>query len=387
MNLLSRLKVRTKLTLLLGLSALALVISVGAAASLMHARMVDDRIDKLRAVVQSTIGIAQSLETRVAARQLSREQALSLLRDDVHAMRFDAGDGYVFAQTLDNMLVPHGGAPALEGKPSPAANEKGTPLTDLIRDALRSTDEGIVAYLFAKPGQMELRPKVTYVARFAPWELVFAAGAYVDDLEAAFRANLLWLGAMGGVILAITLGLAWLINRDLTGSLTSLKAAMERLAQNELTIVIPGTNRRDEMGGMAQAVLVFKDNALAVQRLRMEQEQEHQRAETDKRAVLIAMAETIETETGASLEHMRRRTTAMMATAGAMSASAQRTGAAAETAAGAAGQAMAMRSRSPERPNSSPPRSLRSAARWASPPRWSAGRSPPEPRLVQRSRR
>ena len=80
---------------------------------------------------------------------------------------------------------------------------------------------------------------------------------------------------------------------------------MERLAQNELTIVIPGTNRRDEMGGMAQAVLVFKDNALAVQRLRMEQEQEHQRAETDKRAVLIAMAETIETETGASLEHMR----------------------------------------------------------------------------------
>ena len=70
--------------------------------------MVDDRIDKLRAVVQSTIGIAQSLETRVAARQLSREQALSLLRDDVHAMRFDAGDGYVFAQTLDNMLVLHG---------------------------------------------------------------------------------------------------------------------------------------------------------------------------------------------------------------------------------------------------------------------------------------
>ena len=51
------------------------------------------------------------------------------------------------------------GAPALEGKPSPAANEKGTPLTDLIRDALRSTDEGIVAYLFAKPGQMELRPR------------------------------------------------------------------------------------------------------------------------------------------------------------------------------------------------------------------------------------
>ena len=76
-----------------------------------------------------------------------------------------------------------------------------------------AADEGIVAYLFAKPGQMELRPEVTYVARFAPWELVFAAGAYVDDLEAAFRANLLWLGAIGGVILAITLAFG-LVNQS-----------------------------------------------------------------------------------------------------------------------------------------------------------------------------
>ena len=99
MDVLSHFRLRTKLTLLLGLSALAVVISIGASASLMQRRMFDDRIDKLRAVVQSTIGIAQSLDDRVVSHQFTREQALALLRDDVHAMRFDGGGGYVYAQT------------------------------------------------------------------------------------------------------------------------------------------------------------------------------------------------------------------------------------------------------------------------------------------------
>jgi methyl-accepting chemotaxis protein len=89
MHILSRFKLRAKLTMLLGLSALAVVLSIGAAAWLMHDRMFGDRIDKLRAVVQSTISIAKSLESRVAVHQLTREQALALLRDDVHALRFD----------------------------------------------------------------------------------------------------------------------------------------------------------------------------------------------------------------------------------------------------------------------------------------------------------
>src|ERR1700757_4276866 len=135
MHILSRIKLRTKLTLLLGLSALAVVLSIGAAAWLMHDRMFGDRIDKLRAVVQSTISIAQSLESRVAAHQLTREQALALLRDDVHAMRFDDGGGYIYAQTLDNMVVLHGTNPAMEGKPIPTStvNENGRPITELIR--------------------------------------------------------------------------------------------------------------------------------------------------------------------------------------------------------------------------------------------------------------
>ena len=131
MNLLSRLRLRTKLALLMALSALALVASLGVAASVLRQRMIDDRVDKLRAVVDLTVGLAQSLEGQVADHRLTRAQALDQFRSAGHRMRFDLGEGYVFAQTLDNVFVMHGANPQLEGKPSPAKDANGRLLTSL----------------------------------------------------------------------------------------------------------------------------------------------------------------------------------------------------------------------------------------------------------------
>jgi hypothetical protein len=47
MRLLSRFRLRTKLMFLLALSALAVVISIGAAGFIMQQRMFGDRVDKL----------------------------------------------------------------------------------------------------------------------------------------------------------------------------------------------------------------------------------------------------------------------------------------------------------------------------------------------------
>jgi methyl-accepting chemotaxis protein len=340
MQLLSRFRLRTKLVLLLGLSALALVISIGMAASLMHQRMIDDRIDKLRAVVQSTIGIARVLETQIEAHQLTREQALEHLRTDIHGMRFDAGSGYIIMRQGATILL-HGADPGLEGKPSATKDADGRLLSDLIQAALQGSSEGVVSYLFPKPGAIEPQLKLSYVAWFEPWKVEFFAGAYVDDLDVVFRATLLRLGMTGGLILSVTLLAAWLVNRDISTSLGNLNAAMERLATGDLGTTIPGTDRHDEVGSMAKSVLVFKDHMEKANVLDSQQVAHREHAEAEKRTALIGMADKIETETGASLEQIRRRTTAMTMTADAMSASAGRTGAAAETAASAAGQAMA----------------------------------------------
>jgi methyl-accepting chemotaxis protein len=231
---LGHLRLRAKLTLLLGLSALGLILSIGAGAFQMHQRMVDDRVDKLRAVVQSAIAFAHSLESRVVARQLTREQAMALLRDDIHAIRFDAGAGYVSVQGEDAngrvIVLAHGIDPRREDKPSDTKDSEGRPISDLITEVLNGHDNGIVRYLFPKPGQTVPLLKLSYVARFDPWKAAFYAGAYIDDLDADFRATLSRLVMIGGSILLMTLLSGWLINRDITRSLDRLRDAMGRLA-------------------------------------------------------------------------------------------------------------------------------------------------------------
>src|SRR5262249_25813495 len=162
------------------------------------------------------------------------------------AMRFDAGAGYVYAQTLDNIVVLHGGTPALEGKPLAAANEKGRLVTDLIRDALAHANAGVISYTFPKPGQTERQPKISYVERFPPWDLVLVSGAYVDDIQAALHGTVWRLGTITGAILSLALAVAWLVNRDISGSLGRLKTAMASLAGGDLATAVPSIDRRDE---------------------------------------------------------------------------------------------------------------------------------------------
>ena len=203
MHILSHFKLRTKLTLLLGLSTVALVVSIGAAASLMERRMIDDRVDKLRAITQSMIGVAQSLEDQVAAHQLTHEQALDQFRRAAHTIRFDAGAGYIVAQTLDSsMIVVHGANPGLEGKTSTAKVGDGRPLTDIIADTLRNTNEGFVRYIVAKPlphanptqrtvaADAEGALRFDRQARFvADWDERDPAFSYASDTERAQRMH------------------------------------------------------------------------------------------------------------------------------------------------------------------------------------------------------
>jgi methyl-accepting chemotaxis protein len=164
-----------------------------------------------------------------------------------------------------------------------------------------------------------------------------AIAAMLADTGSARRLSLLTsASAIGlGLLLAV------LIGRGIARPITELTRVMHRLAGGALDVDIPNAKRSDELGEMARAVVVFKDNAASVQRLQREQEADRHQAEMEKRAALETMADTIETDTAAALGLIRGRTTAMTAMADAMRESAVRTGAAAVTASRAAAQALA----------------------------------------------
>jgi methyl-accepting chemotaxis protein len=66
------------------------------------------------------------------------------------------------------------------------------------------------------------------------------------------------------VLLALTAGLGTMIVGGITGPVTKITDAMSRLASGDKTVEISGTQNQDEIGAMARAVLIFRQNLTLV---------------------------------------------------------------------------------------------------------------------------
>jgi methyl-accepting chemotaxis protein len=338
MGVLARFRLRTKLLALLAVFICATVVVLAIGTTTLYRRMVDDRLDKLRSQVTSAIAIATDLNAKVSAARLTEDQARAQFRDILHAIRFDGGNGYVSALDADSgVIVIHGANPSLEGKRNPTV--AGDNSSDLITAAVRDAKEGTASYRFPKPGQTEPLRKTVVVVKFAPWNLAVYSGAYTDDLAAEYwRVLGHQLGIGGGLLLLAILG-AVLLNRDITGSITRLQAAMQRLAAKQLDADIPGIDRRDEVGAMAAAVLVFRDTMRVAEQLGAEHARLEEAAAARQSALLNGTADTFEAKVGRLVAELSADAGALRATAGSMQATAAQTDQHAATLAAAAEQA------------------------------------------------
>ncbi len=82
------------------------------------------------------------------------------------------------------------------------------------------------------------------------------------------------------IILAIAIILSAYISRSISCPIQKITRTMKLLAADDLEITVDGTDRKDEIGEMAKAVQVFRENAIHNQKLEAEQaRQEQEKAE------------------------------------------------------------------------------------------------------------
>src|SRR5215470_5001793 len=85
-----------------------------------------------------------------------------------------------------------------------------------------------------------------------------------------------------GIALALGLFLAWFIGRGISKPVVALTSAMEALAGGNLETEVSGGDRRDELGQMAKAVLVFRDAGLEKVRLEGQTAEQRREAEAER---------------------------------------------------------------------------------------------------------
>lgn len=110
------------------------------------------------------------------------------------------------------------------------------------------------------------------------------------DLEASESNAVILVVATAVISLLVALGLAYLISRNVSGRLTKLAAAMQRLADGDTSIETGFAQHGDEIGAMARTVDVFRDNAVEKERLQQAEasEQQTQQARAEQVRTLCA---------------------------------------------------------------------------------------------------
>ena len=100
---------------------------------------------------------------------------------------------------------------------------------------------------------------------------------------------------LGGVILLVGGSLVcFVLIRQVSRPLRVMADNMQYMADGDYTVEVEGTGRRDEIGSMSQALLVFRNNGREMARLREEQEGVHERSEKDRKAMMANLASGFE---------------------------------------------------------------------------------------------
>jgi methyl-accepting chemotaxis protein len=142
-----------------------------------------------------------------------------------------------------------------------------------------------------------------------------------EDIYASAR---LWIMVAIALTVALCLAIAFAIVAGVSKPITMITEAMKRLAGHDLKTEIVGVGRKDEIGAMASAVQIFKDNMIEADRLTAAQEAERQVKEKRVQA-LDDLTKSFDAKVRELVGTLSSAATEMEATAQSMSSTADQT--------------------------------------------------------------
>jgi methyl-accepting chemotaxis protein len=132
----------------------------------------------------------------------------------------------------------------------------------------------------------------------------------------------------------------YFVSRQISVPLARIGSLMSRAAAGDLSVAVPFDDRGDEIGGLARAFRVFKDNAK--ERLRLEAEQTQERAAKEQRGIAVdRLIATFDTVASTVLDGVASASTELSKTAESMTKLANQTSQQASASATAAEQTSA----------------------------------------------
>ncbi len=261
-----RLTVSSRFMLVLILAFLCQAGISVASLSILHQSLLRDRTAEVKNLLDTAYSSVAFYQNEAEQGRTTDAAARRAARTAVRAMRY-GDNNYYFIWTLDGTSVAHGSHPEWEGQRfinSPQARAHpgiAFMVTRLVAVAKSPAHEGITTYSIPKLGETIPQQKIAYSRLFVPWGWSVGTGVYVDDINATFRAQVVYLVALFGALIGGAGIITFLLSKNVTAALSRLSARVASVAAGEFDGEVPEVHRADEVGVMARALLVLRDNS------------------------------------------------------------------------------------------------------------------------------
>ncbi|MTJ79963.1 MAG: HAMP domain-containing protein [Telmatospirillum sp.] len=269
----TNLPISRRLMLFLPLLLVALSVTAWFGLSELHDDLLNDRKEEIRSLVQVARGVADYWHDKEVSGQMTREQAQQAARDQLWRLRF-GNNIYFFIQTYDGVTVLQLNR-ELEGKNRlDVVDADGKPTVRMqIEAAKRGGD--VIYYRQTRTGGegtgADAIDKMAFALGYEPWQWAVCTGIYIDDVDTIYWHSALLYGGLLLIVLAVTAALSYLISRSISQPLETVTDAMTRLADGDLSVDVPFSSDRHELGKLAHALQVFKTNRRHAEDLAREQ--------------------------------------------------------------------------------------------------------------------
>src|SRR3954453_15803591 len=141
-------------------------------------------------------------------------------------------------------------------------------------------------------------------------------GATADASEMALRdamkmrmAGALALAALMMCVLSLALG------RAISQPISAMTSALTKLAGGDFNVALPGLHRHDEIGEMAGAARIFKDNMIETERLRAPQLADQRAQSRQRRDERLRLASGFQQAVGSIIDNLSSEATELEAAA------------------------------------------------------------------------
>ncbi len=269
----SRLKLRSKLMVYVGLLILSAVLVLTSISYLSlrsaYQQTAEAQKEKLDQMIQSQVeclvGVLETNYARFENGEITDEQARENAAYIVRSTRYNNGTGYFWADMADGTNAVHINSEVEGTNRYNTQDEKGN---YFVRDTIAAGDKaggGFIDFYFTKPGESEAKAKRGFIKKFEPYGWYIGTGNYEEDmlpliqagLDASARSMALAATGMygcGALVLIVAIIIMSMFAKKITQPIAQATERLSELSRGNLSAPVVLTHSKDEVGILTQSL-------------------------------------------------------------------------------------------------------------------------------------